>query len=134
MMVLCACSTLSAKQRRIDFTRDIKPILSDRCYKCHGPDGESREADLRLDLRASAQVALSSAGGQVIAPGKPSHSALYLRITDSDADLRMPPPDSNLTLTSAEITLIVGIVTLVLIIISEIVMGIIVMTITFTFK
>ncbi|MEC7565315.1 MAG: DUF1553 domain-containing protein [Planctomycetota bacterium] len=106
MMVLCACSTLTAKQRRIDFTRDIKPILSDRCYKCHGPDGESREADLRLDLRASAQSALSSMGGQVIAPGKPNHSALYLRIADSDADFKMPPPESNLTLKPAEIALI----------------------------
>ena len=72
----------------VDFSRDVQPILADRCYKCHGPDDDSREAELRLDLRESA---VESA----ILPGDSSGSELVRRITTGDADERMPPIDSH---------------------------------------
>ncbi len=83
----------------IEFNRDIRPILSDRCFACHGPDATHREADLRLDDEQSAK-------DSVIIPGKPDESELVARITSDDADLRMPPTDSGKQLTSGEIALL----------------------------
>ncbi|MFH1301560.1 MAG: PSD1 and planctomycete cytochrome C domain-containing protein [Planctomycetota bacterium] len=77
----------------VNFSRDILPLLSDRCFHCHGPDPTHREADLRLDLREAATA--DRDGTTVIAPGKPEASELLARITTSDADLLMPPPDSH---------------------------------------
>ncbi|MGY8733320.1 MAG: DUF1553 domain-containing protein, partial [Pirellulales bacterium] len=99
-------AALAEKTNQVDFTRDIKPILSDRCYTCHGPDAQSREADLRLDLRDEAFAALSSSGGKIIVAGKPHRSELFLRVTETDTELKMPPPDSKLSLNPAEIELI----------------------------
>jgi hypothetical protein len=79
-----------------DFDRDIRPILSDKCFKCHGPDTEARQAELRLDTR---EGAIQS----VIVPGKPNESELIARITSDDPDVHMPPPESKLALTAAEI-------------------------------
>ncbi len=79
----------------IDYSRDIRPILSDRCFRCHGPDAGSRKADLRLDVRESVIE-------QVVVPGKPDESELIRRVFSEDAEERMPPPDSHLTLTTAE--------------------------------
>lgn len=76
----------------VSYDREIRPILSDKCYRCHGPDAASRKAKLRLDTRAG----LSS---KVIVPGKPDDSELVRRILSTDDDERMPPPDSKLTLT-----------------------------------
>lgn len=84
---------------KVDFSRDIRPILSNNCFFCHGPDEKHREADLRLDTRAGA---FESA----IVPGKPEESALIERIVSSDADMQMPPADSGKTLKPAEIELI----------------------------
>lgn len=84
-------------QPPVDFNRDIKPLLSDRCFLCHGPDAGSREADLRLDLEDDAR--------NVIAAGSPEDSELFLRIT-SDDDEQMPPKDSKLSLSNHEIQLI----------------------------
>jgi hypothetical protein len=78
-----------------DFDRDIRPILSDRCYFCHGPDGERREADLRLDNRDGAIAS-------VVVPGKPAESELIARITSDDPDYQMPPPQSHLKLSDGE--------------------------------
>jgi len=75
-------------QPPVSYTRDIKPILSDRCYACHGPDANVRKAELRLDLREHAVE-------YVIEPGDAENSELYARISSSDADLRMPPADSK---------------------------------------
>lgn len=69
------------------FNRDIRPILSDRCFVCHGPDREARQADLRLDLRESALSA--------IVPGESDESELIRRVASADPDERMPPLDSN---------------------------------------
>ncbi|MEX1040723.1 MAG: PSD1 and planctomycete cytochrome C domain-containing protein [Pirellulaceae bacterium] len=72
----------------VDYARDIKPLLSNSCYTCHGPDAETREAELRLDNREDAIQA-------AIVPGKPDESELLARIASDDPDLAMPPADSN---------------------------------------
>ncbi|MEC8411013.1 MAG: DUF1549 domain-containing protein, partial [Planctomycetota bacterium] len=77
-------------QKEIDFNRDVRPILSDRCFQCHGPDEEQRQADLRLDLADSEEGALT-----VIKKGVAEESELWHRIISSDPDLVMPPPESN---------------------------------------
>lgn len=80
----------------IDFGRDVRPILSDKCFRCHGPDEEEREAGLRLDVR---EVALESA----IVPGDAASSEVIHRITTDDPDLRMPPADSGKTVSAEEV-------------------------------
>ncbi|MCA9007420.1 MAG: hypothetical protein KDA70_19265, partial [Planctomycetaceae bacterium] len=78
---------------KINFSHDILPILSDRCFHCHGPDPTHREADLRLDLLEAATE--NRDGTFAIAPGKPELSEVLARITTSDSDLVMPPADSH---------------------------------------
>ncbi|MCA9071564.1 MAG: DUF1549 domain-containing protein, partial [Planctomycetaceae bacterium] len=77
----------------VRFSRDVLPILSDRCFHCHGPDENHREAELRLDQRDSAT--LDRGGYAVIEAGKADKSELIKRITSDDPDLLMPPPDSH---------------------------------------
>jgi hypothetical protein len=96
---------LAAAPARVDFNRDVRPILSDRCYKCHGPDAGARKAGLRLDAREGAFGELPS-GRRALRPGDPEGSALYRRIAAADPDERMPPPDSQLELSAAEIALL----------------------------
>ena len=87
----------------VDFNFHVKPLLSDRCFKCHGPDENTREADLRLDIEAGAYAALDSAGERfAIVPGNPKKSELVRRIYHSDPEERMPPAESNLSLTDYE--------------------------------
>src|SRR5262245_54592094 len=74
-----------AAPAEIDFNRDVRPILSDKCFACHGPDEKHRKAKLRLDVE---EVALDR--GAVV-PGKPAESALVGRITAANEDERMPP-------------------------------------------
>ncbi|MBX6311482.1 MAG: PSD1 domain-containing protein [Isosphaeraceae bacterium] len=81
---------------KIEFNRDIRPILSENCYHCHGPDKNHREADLRLDDR---EVALAMGA---IVPGKPEESELVARILSDDPFERMPPPKSAKTLSAAQ--------------------------------
>ena len=88
----------------IDFARDIRPILSDNCYFCHGPDEEAREADLRLDTKDG--LFRTSDGNTVIAPGKVNESELVRRVTIDDPDLRMPPPDAKRSLSPQQIELL----------------------------
>jgi len=83
------------------FNRDIRPILSDHCFACHGPDGGKRQADLRLDDRASALAA------GAIVPGRPEESGLVARIRSLDPDLVMPPPEAHKPLDAAERDLLV---------------------------
>ncbi len=88
----------------VDFTREVRPVLSNVCFKCHGPDEETREADLRLDTAAGAMQDLG--GYQAIVPGDPKASALVERITSDDEFMQMPPPDSGLELTKAQTELL----------------------------
>src|SRR5436189_982731 len=83
---------------RIEFNRDVRPILSDNCFHCHGPDKNARQAELRLDIREEAIKSLAS-GAIPIVPGKPHESELSRRIHATDADEVMPPPDSRKSLT-----------------------------------
>ena len=86
--------------QRIEFNRDIRPILSENCFYCHGPDAQHRQADLRLDRSEEAIKAAA------ILPGKASESTLIRRIVSDDADLLMPPGDSNKKLTDAQKSLL----------------------------
>jgi len=85
---------------RIEFNRDIRPILSDNCFACHGFDGKKRKAELRLDTPGGAFAIRD--GTQAIKPGDPSQSELWHRVANPDADEMMPPPESNKQLTAAE--------------------------------
>jgi hypothetical protein len=88
----------------VEFNRDIRPILSNNCYQCHGPDQAKRKADLRLDLEAEA---LADRGGyRAIEPGKITESELYLRVTAEDEDERMPPPKSGRMLDRRQVELL----------------------------
>jgi hypothetical protein len=92
---------------RISYNFDIRPILSDNCYACHGPDANKREAGLRLDIAADAYKALQEhPAAHALVPGKPELSEVFLRISSSDTTLRMPPAGSNLKLTARQIALI----------------------------
>ncbi len=86
---------------KVDFNYDVKPILSDRCYSCHGPDEKSRRAGLRLDQEKTAFMKLSS-GRTAIDPGSISGSEMAHRILSDDPDEVMPTPESNLSLTNTE--------------------------------
>jgi hypothetical protein len=91
---------------RVDFNFEIRPLLSDRCFKCHGPDEKSRKAKLRLDLADEAYALRDAKSGtRAIVSGKPAESELVRRVTSTDPDEQMPPPDSNLKLNAAEISL-----------------------------
>jgi Protein of unknown function (DUF1553)/Protein of unknown function (DUF1549)/Planctomycete cytochrome C len=94
-----------AAQPQILFNRNIRPILSNNCFKCHGPDSAAREADLRLDSRQGA-TALTEDGLAAIVPGDAAASELIRRITASDPDDRMPPAETKKELTNEEIALL----------------------------
>lgn len=85
----------------VDFNREIRPILSENCYFCHGQDPKERKADLRLDSAEEAQRDLG--GYAAIVPGKPDNSELVLRILSHDPDEQMPPKKSNRHLTPEQI-------------------------------
>lgn len=93
--------TSLGEEKLVGYRHDILPILSDRCFKCHGPDSASRQAGLRLDRFEDATAALNS-GAKAIVPGDLSHSAIIDRIMSTDADTTMPPPDSGKVLSAAE--------------------------------
>lgn len=90
---------------KVDFNRDIRPILSDNCYACHGPDSEKRKAGLRLDLREAALTKLKS-DNVAIVPGHPEKSSLVERITTPDEDDHMPPPDTGKRLDKQQVELL----------------------------
>jgi hypothetical protein len=85
----------------VDFNYHVKPILSDRCYQCHGPDENTRKAGLRLDLESIAFSKLES-GNRAFSPGSLYKSESAKRIIHDDPDIVMPPPEANLTLTNRE--------------------------------
>ncbi len=87
-------------QEAVNFNRDVRPILAENCYACHGFDEAAREADLRLDTFAGAIG--GDGGSSAIVPGKPDESELIARVLTDDPDERMPPPDSGKRLTDAQ--------------------------------
>jgi len=91
---------------KIDFGRQIRPILSENCFPCHGPDEKHRKGDLRLDTEEAAFAELESGDGHAIVRGKPEESAVYRALISDRRRERMPPPKSKKTLTNEEIGLI----------------------------
>ncbi|WP_421828642.1 DUF1553 domain-containing protein [Larkinella sp.] len=92
---------------KVDYNLHIKPILSDRCFACHGPDKAKQKAGLRLDIAESAYEALAESGKKAIVPGNLAKSEAYHRIISDDPEYRMPTPESNLVLTTEEKALLV---------------------------
>ena len=88
----------------IEFNRDIRPLLSDNCFQCHGPDKNKREADLRLDTEAGLKGHDGKPGALV--PGKPDESELIKRILSTDPDKKMPPAATGKVLTARDIALL----------------------------
>ena len=86
--------------RGIDFDREIRPILSDRCFRCHGPDENERQAELRLDT--ARRCSGPPTRGPAVVPGKPAESELIRRIKSSRKGFLMPPPESGKSLSAAE--------------------------------
>ncbi len=93
-------SMVTAAEPTIDFDRQIRPILSENCFQCHGPAEQGRAADLRLDTRDGATT--KHGDHAAIVPGQPNVSELVKRIRSADPDVVMPPPKSNHKLTAAE--------------------------------
>ena len=86
---------------KVSFNRDIRPILSDICFTCHGPDEKQRKGGLRLDIKEAAMKGGES--GPAIVPGKPEQSEVYKRLVTHDADDFMPPKKTNKVLTPEQI-------------------------------
>lgn len=99
-LVAASASAAFAQSAALDYNRDIKPILAENCFSCHGFDESSRKAKLRLDVAASATT--DRDGTVAITPGDPAKSEAWLRITSPHPDEVMPPPDSHRTLTAAQ--------------------------------
>ncbi|HKX30310.1 MAG TPA: DUF1549 domain-containing protein, partial [Blastocatellia bacterium] len=99
-------SVTGREPRRIDFNREIRPILSDKCFACHGPDAPNKKIKLRLDSEAAATADLGR-DRRAIVPGNPERSELVRRITAADESMRMPPAYSGHQLTKTEIDLLV---------------------------
>src|ERR1043166_9660828 len=95
LLPLAAAGLSLAAEKPVDFDRDVRPILSDNCFACHGPDDKRRMANLRLDTEDGIV--------KVVAPSDPAKSRLWLRISAANAASRMPPPQAGTTLTEAQI-------------------------------
>ena len=108
--MLVAQAAAAAEDRKVvggkvDFNRDIRPILSENCYKCHGPDNEARKAKLRFDIRAEALKPAKS-GTVAIVPGAPDKSEIIARVTAPDPDDRMPPLKTGKKLNDIQVELL----------------------------
>src|SRR5256886_4490881 len=97
-----AAESLQRGAAKVDFNREIRPILTENCFKCHGPDEGARKAKLRFDVRADALKPAKS-GQTAIVPGAPEKSEMVARIMATDLDDRMPPLKSGKKLTAAQI-------------------------------
>lgn len=106
-----SCNSSSAAESSddtISYNFQVRPIFSDKCYKCHGPDANKRQAGLRLDIEAEAYKALRDhPRAHALVPGHPELSELWLRVSSADTSYQMPPADSHLpTLNDAELAII----------------------------
>ena len=107
LLTACSGTTEEKIPDVVSYNFHIRPILSDRCFKCHGPDARQRKANFRLDTEEGAYAALKEGSKEHgIIPGDPEHSDVFLRIASSDTGYVMPPPGSNLKLSGYEIELI----------------------------
>jgi hypothetical protein len=95
-------ANIAATTQKVIFNRDVRPILSDTCFKCHGFDANKRKADLRLDSLKGATADLGGGYGAIV-PSHPELSEFYRRISSDDPEEKMPPPASGLTLTKQQI-------------------------------
>ena len=95
---LLTCVALLAAEKPVDFAREVRPILSDKCFSCHGPDDKARMAGLRLDTKEGVLAK--------IVPGDSAHSSLYGRVTHEKKAMRMPPPASGLSLNDKEVAVL----------------------------
>jgi mono/diheme cytochrome c family protein len=100
LLLLASLAPLTGAAEKLDFNRDIRPILAGKCYACHGPDDDKREAGLRLDTREGATADLG--GYKAIVPGNPDASETWKRIITEDPHDVMPPPSSPKQLTATE--------------------------------
>lgn len=100
----CLLVSNTVAEEKVSFSRDVRPILAENCFKCHGPDESSLEADLRLDTREGATAKLDD--GAAIVAGNASASSLIKRVSASDEDLRMPPVETGKKLTETQIDLL----------------------------
>jgi hypothetical protein len=123
LIVVAACITVSCNNKAdlpedvakemstlsqpIDYTYDVKPILSDRCFACHGPDANHQKAGLRLDVAEAAYEKKTESGLKAINPGKSAKSELVQRILSTDVKVMMPTPESHLSLTAREKAILV---------------------------
>src|SRR5438876_1021559 len=107
IFVTCATSTWPAlaQQPAVEFNRDIRPIFSDKCYTCHGPDKGNRKANLRFDIEAVAKSDLGN-GHIAVVPGDTAKSEIVRRVATTSKALRMPPVYAARDLTAREIELI----------------------------
>jgi hypothetical protein len=103
-MAWAGADRAGADSPAVDFNRDIRPILSESCYQCHGPDANRRKADLRLDIRDG--LFRSADDSTVVVPGKPDESELWLRIASDDPEVRMPPPKAGKPMSAAQVALL----------------------------
>jgi hypothetical protein len=112
IILFSACDGMQNKSKgtnisSISYNLHVRPILSDKCFACHGPDANTREAGLRLDVAEAAYAALKeSPAAHAIVPGNPGSSEAFLRMTSTDPAIKMPPPGSNLMLSDEEIKVI----------------------------
>src|SRR5436305_10061762 len=98
---LLAAALCASAADKVDFQREVRPLLADKCFACHGRDAEHREGGLRLDVREAALKGGDSSGAAIV-PAKPEESALVRRIFATDDAERMPPPKSKKELSSAD--------------------------------
>ncbi|MCH2601024.1 MAG: hypothetical protein MKZ94_16555, partial [Pirellulales bacterium] len=103
LTALAQPSTVIADE--ISFTRDIRPILSNKCYKCHGPDEDARVTEMRLDPRPDL-FGEKTAPHSPVVPRSLKRSEIISRILSEDPDIRMPPAANNKDLTADEITVL----------------------------
>ncbi len=114
LIILQSCNKETGSQHHneslpeiVSYNFDIRPILSDKCFACHGPDANKRQVGLRLDIAENAYKALDEhPGAHALVPGDLMLSQVFVRITSEDSSMRMPPPESNLALSDREIKLI----------------------------
>src|SRR5436309_8559882 len=102
--VIAASAKKQSPAEPVDFSSQIRPIISSKCFSCHGPDESSRKAKLRLDVREEAIK--DRKGTRAIVPGGLEQSELVRRITATDPDDKMPPPKTGRTLSAVEIDLV----------------------------